>query len=67
MNLGIGRSCTVGDAVLGQIVADQLANYLGRRNVLACAQLLKGLFLPRVDQNSKAGSFVFHDYDELTM
>src|SRR5690606_12414905 len=50
----------IADSVVGQIIADQLADHLRGGEVLAGTQLLERLLLFRVDKDGEPGGFSFH-------
>lgn len=49
-----------GSAVGFQVIANQLANHLGGRQILRRAQLFKRLLFNRINQHRQARSLVFH-------
>jgi len=50
----------VADPVFGKIFADELADDLGRRQILLRTQCLERFLLVWIDQQSEAGGFRFH-------
>jgi hypothetical protein len=55
--LALGR---IAGAVSIQVVTNQLADYLRRRQVLCCTEFLESFFLDGVNEYSEARSLAFH-------